>query len=356
VSIFHGEGTFLDNQTLTIKPSRSIIRSKSFVIATGVIFEPLPPFEIDHRKIWDTTDAIQMCSTPESIAIVGSGKRAMTFADIFHFLGCQVTVITSEDVVLPDQDHEISSRYRKVLKEKNINLFLSTKVMDIELGKDQDHVELVLEAKKGVHVLKVAQVLVASKRQANVKGLGLGKIDLSLKYGHIPVDRNLTTSRHGVYAIGDVIGGKYAAHKAMKEGVSVAKQMTGEEVRINYQRIPMCLYTHPQIACIGLTQEEAEEKGEDVEIGYFPFAAGTRAAIFGQTEGIIKVVAERKYGEVLGVHIIGPQATELISLASLAMTNELSVRGIKEAVYAHPSFAENFLEAINDAVNMMERQ
>jgi len=298
-----------------------------------------------------------MDSVPMSIAIVGNGKRAMTFADIFHFMGCRVTLITHEDRVLPDQDHEISSRYRKVLREKNITLLTSTEVKGIKLGGHRSPIELVLGAKeKGVHSIRVAKVLVPGSRLADVEGFGLDNVGLALRDGSLPVDENLRTLQREIYAIGDVIGGKYAAHKAMREGLNVAKQMNGEGGEtINYDLIPICLYTTPEVASIGLTQEEAEKRGEDVELGYFSFSGGARAAVFGQIEGIIKVVAHKKYGEVLGIHIIGPQATELISLASLAMRNELSIHEIKEAVCAHPSFSENFLEAINDAAHAMMR-
>lgn len=355
VNISQGEGTFLDAQTVMVQPSQTVIQSKYIIIATGSRWRLEPPLLFDHQHIWDTTDALRMESVPKSIAILGGGVRAMTFADIFHYLGSKVHIVTRSGV-LPDMDSGITSRYRKVLKDKNIHLLTNTRATRVEPGRNDDPIELTLERKKGTEFLKVAKVLVPGDREANVEGLNLDKIGLSLKDGLIPVDRDLMTPIPGVYAIGDVIGGKYAAHKAMTEGMTVARHLAGDNLGINYDLIPICLYTNPEVASIGLTQEEAEKRGQEIEVGYFPFAAGARPVIFGQTEGIIKVVFEKKYGEVLGVHIIGPQATELITLASMAMKSELSLNEIKEVIYPHPTFSESFLEAINDALHMMTQK
>jgi len=355
VSIVEGEGTFLDVQTVMVQPSRRVIRSKYIIIATGSRWRLEPPFVIDHHQVWDSTDALRVDSVPKSIAIVGGGVRAMTFADIFHYLGSEVHIITHSGPILPDMDSGIRSRYRKVLKEKKIHLDTSASVTQLEPGRTGDVVDLTLESKKGIKSLQVAKVLIPADREANVEGLNLEAVGLSLTDGSIPVDRDLMTSVPRLYAIGDAIGGKYAAHKAMAEGIAVARRMAGDDPRINYDLIPICLYTNPEVAFIGLTQEGAEQRGHEIEVGYFPFAAGARPVIFDQPEGIIKVVCEKKYGEVLGVHIIGPQATELIALASMAMKNELSLNEIREVVYPHPSFSESFLDAINDALHMLNQ-
>jgi len=356
VAVFQGEGTFMDAQTVRVRPSETVIQSKFIIIATGARYRLKPPLEFDHQYIWDTTDALHMESVPENIAIVGGGHRAMTFADIFHYLGSQVHVLTEASKILPDQDREITSRYRRVLKEKKVQLLTNVRVTGVEIERKRDTVDLNIESKKGPVSLKVSKVLVPGDREANAQGLNLGKTGLSLKDGLIPVDSHLMTPVPHIYAIGDVIGGKYVAHKAMEEGIAVVGRLAGETPKIDYGLIPSCLYTNPEVASIGLTEEEARRGSQDIEVGYFPFPAGTRPSILGLTEGInkvgiIKVVFEKKYGEVLGVHIIGPQATELISLASMAMKNQLGLQEIKEVVYPHPSFAENFLDAINDALS-----
>jgi dihydrolipoamide dehydrogenase len=353
VSIFRGRGTFLDPQKIIVHPSETIIKSRYFIIATGVLLRPEIPFEIDHRKIWDSTDAIQMGSVPESIAILGNGKRSMTFADIFHFLGSRVSVITTEGQILSDQDDEISNRYRKVLRNKNIKLLTHSRVTSVEPEKFPDATELIIETQKGIQSLRVSKVLILGERQANVDELDLNRLGLFLKERFVPVGQDMKTNLPGIYAVGDVIGGKFAAHKAMLEGVGAVKELSGEKNNINYDLLPTCLYTNPEVASIGLTQKEAERRGENIELGYFPIAAGARPAIFGEQEGIIKVIVGKKYKEILGVHIIGSQATELISLASVFMKNELTVYEIKEMIYPHPSFAENFGEAIKDVMNMM---
>ena len=355
VSILQGEGAFLDPHTVAVQPSGRVVQTSSVIIATGALSSPEPPFTIDHQSVWDTTDALNMKSVPESIALIGTDYRLMIFADIFHFLGSRVTVITSEDRVLLDQDHEISSRYRKVLKGKNIDLLTRVRVTKVEQAQEKDSIDLTLETQKGIQKLVVSRALVPGRRQADMGGLGLERIGLSPKNGFIPVDGNLMTSVRKVCAIGDAIGGKYAAHKAMTDGREVVKHLRGNELKINQSLIPFCLYTDPEVASIGLTQQEAESRRSDVEIGYFPFAAGARPVILGQGEGIIKVVFEKKYGEILGVHIIGPKATELISIASMAMRNELSLYEVKETVFPHPSFSEIFQEAVNNALAMIEK-
>lgn len=356
VTISEGEAAFLDPQTVMVRPSQQVIQSNHIIIATGSRWRLEPPLVFDHHYIWDTTDVLNMESVPKSIAIVGGGVRAMTFAEIFHYLDSKVHVITQAAHILPDMDRAVTSRYRKVLKEKKIDLFTNNRVTRVEPGLKDDSVGLTLEGKKGTKSLKVARVLVPGDREANVEGLDLDRIGLSLREGLIPVDRDLMTPIRGVYAIGDVIGGKYAAHKAMTEGMAAARRLAGDDPRINYDLIPICLYTSPEVASIGLTQEEAEERGHEIEVGYFPFAAGSRPVIFDQAEGIVKIVFEKRYGEVLGVHIIGPQATELITLASMAMKSELSLNEIREVIYPHPSFSESFVEAVNDGLLMMNQK
>jgi dihydrolipoamide dehydrogenase len=353
VTIIHGAAAFLDPQTVIIQPSEQVIQSKCVMIATGSRWTLEPPLAFDHEHVWDTSDALRMETVPKSIAILGEETRAMTFADIFHYLGSKVHVITQSAHILPEMDRGITSRYRKVLKEKRIDLFTNTTVTRVETGSKEDSIDLTLEGKKGTMSLRVAKVLVPADREANVEGLNLDRIGLSLRDGLIPVGPEMMTPIPGIYAIGDVVGGKYAAHKAMAEGVTAARRLAGETPRINYDLIPVCLYTNPEVASIGLAQEEAEKRGYEIEVGYSAFAAGARPAVFDQAEGIIKIVFEKKHGEVLGVHIMGPQATELITLASMAMKSELSLKEIKEVIYPHPSFSESFLEAVNDAIGAM---
>jgi dihydrolipoamide dehydrogenase len=355
VAIFQGEAAFVDPQTVVVEPSKQKIRSKHVIMATGSQWRLEAPLAFDHKHIWDTTDALNMKSVPKSIAILGEGHRAMTFADIFHYLGAEVHVIVQSAHVLPAIDRGITSRYRKVLREKRICLHTDTRANQINPKSKLNGVEMALEGKKGTETLRVAKVLVPGEREANVEGLQLGRIGLSLKNRLIPVDRDLMTPVPGVYAIGDMVGGKYAAHKAMTEGMAVVRHLAGENPKINYDLIPLCLYTNPQVASVGFTEEEAERRGHEIEVGYSSFAAGARPAVFGLSEGIIKVVSEKRYGDMLGVHIIGPQATEIISLASMAMKNELSLAEVKEVVYPHPSFSESLRDAVEDALHMIDQ-
>ncbi|MBW2058304.1 MAG: dihydrolipoyl dehydrogenase [Deltaproteobacteria bacterium] len=356
VTIARGGAAFLDPRTVSVNPSGQVIHSRYVVIATGSRCKSTPPLVFDHEYIWDTTDALNMESVPGSIAIVGGGVRAMTFAEIFHYLGSKVHLVVHDARILPDMDRGITSRYRKVLREKKIDLLTGTRVARVETGTKGGPVELTLEGRKGTRSLKVDRVLVPGDREAEVEGLNLGRIGLSLREGLVPVDGDLMTRVPGVYAIGDAVGGRYTAHKAVTEGRVLARRLGGENPRIEYELVPICLYTSPELASIGLTQEEAEKREEEIGIGYFPFAAGSRPAIFGESEGIVKIVFEKRYGEVLGVHIIGYRATELIALASMAMKNELSLNEIREVIYPHPSFAEALAEAVNDGLDTMDQK
>ncbi len=213
---------------------------------------------------------------------------------------------------------------------------------------DEGRVILTIQTKKGEDKVTVDKVLVLGKRSGNIEDMRLEQVGINLEDCFVKVNENLETSIPGIYAVGDVNGRGFLAHKALAEGILSVDQFTGKSMKIDLHLIPRCTYTNPEIGSIGLTQKEAEEKGEEIEVGKFPMGSSGRAATLGQDQGIMKIIFGKRYGEILGVHILAPQATELISLASLAMRNEMGVEELKATVYGHPTLSESFFEAALD--------
>ena len=347
VHLFKEKARFLEPHKVALEPSGTVVESTYTIIATGAIAEPPSPLQYDHETVLHTNDALKIESVPKSIAVVGSGHRSMAFANIFRYLGSEVTIVTEDDGVLPDADREIASRYRKVLKTNGIGILSKSAVASVD-RKDDGLLALTVASSKGESVVEVEKALVPGKRRANVLGLDIGRIGITLKDKAIPVDAGLMTSVENMFAIGDTNGNVFAASRAMAQGTMAVDRIHGENVNFREELVPMCQFTKPEVSWVGLTERDAKTKYEGVEVGYFLFAAGSRPSIFRETEGLIKIVFEKRYGEVLGAHIIGPQAAELISLASMAMKNELGLEEIRSVIFPHPSFGENFLDAVKD--------
>jgi dihydrolipoamide dehydrogenase len=289
-----------------------------------------------------------MTDLPESLTIVGGGRFGVEFATFFNTFGVKVTLIEKENRILPKMDREISVRYRVLLTKNNIKVLTETEAVASEISREGSSVGLKIVQKGKEEKLEVQKVLVTGNRRGNVDGLDLGKASLNLKDGFLPVDLRMRTPVPGVFAAGDVVGKGFSAHKAFQEGRITVENMTGKECQINYRLIPNCLYAYPEAASLGLTEEEAKTECGDVAIGKFPFMACGRSIATGDQEGMMKIISEKKYGEILGVHILGPHATELIHLGAMAMTHEIGVEGIKQMIFAHPTFSEAFFEAALD--------
>jgi dihydrolipoamide dehydrogenase len=245
-------------------------------------------------------------------------------------------------------DREISIRYRVLLTKNNIKVLPETEAVASEISKEGRSVNLKVVQKGKEEKLEVQKVLVTGNRHGNVDGLDLGKASLNLRDGFLPVDLRMKTSVPSIFAAGDVVGKGFFAHKAFQEGRIALENMTGKECQINYRLIPNCLYAYPEAASLGLTEEEAKSEFGDVAIGKFPFMACGQSIATGNQEGMVKIISEKKYGEILGVHILGPQATELIHLGAMAMRHEIGVEEIKQMIFAHPTFSEAFFEAALD--------
>ena len=348
ISVFRGNGSVIDPRRVLVKGARGSnheLRSRAVILAAGVIPAPDASIQIDGDHILGTDDALDLDRVPQSLAIIGAGKRGVEFTTIFAGFGSEVTLVEAEGRILPGMDRELSVRYRRVLTTKKIGIHTGVHVTAIDM--DGRRLRLSLEGPKGTKILTAEKVLYAGARKPELEGLGIDKINLPLRGGFMSVSPQMETSVRGIYAVGDMVGRGCYAHKAYAEAAVAVDNIAGRSTAVDYRLIPRVIYTDPEVASIGLTELEAEGEGE-IEVGKFPFMGCGKSVATGEEEGVVKVIMGKKYGEILGVHIIGPQASELIGLASLAMRNELGPEEIRATIFPHPTYSEAFLEASLD--------
>ncbi len=346
--------------TLHAGGTEVVTATKQLVIATGSSPRSIPGIEVDGTKIIFSDHAIHLGHVPKSIAIMGSGAVGVEFASIFKSYGSEVTIIELLPKLVPAEDEAVSNELERTFKKRGIKAFTGTKVtsakatatgVDITMDKAGPSTG---SGQGKTESLNVEMLLVATGRGPVTDGLGVETIGLKMDRGYIVVDSLFATSVPGVSAIGDVItmGGPHyqLAHVSSMEGILLAEKIAGHEVApINYDHVPRCTYTEPEIGSVGLTEAQAKAAGHDVRIGSFPFRALARARMAGETDGFVKIVAEKKYDEVLGVHIIGPRATELIAEAVLALRLECTVEELVKTIHAHPTMSEAMGEASHAA-------
>ena len=335
---------------------RSLSASKEIVIATGSVPRSVPGVEIDRKRIITSDEAIALRAVPKSMIILGSGAVGVEFASIFRRFGSQVTVIELLPRIVPAEDEAISAELEKSFKKQGITIHTGTKVTKATAGANGVDIEAQLSDGK-IEKLSADYLLVATGRGPVTQGLGLEGLGLSTDRGYVAVDNLFRTGVPGFSAVGDVIsfGAGSAphpqlAHVSSAEGIIAAERVAGRDVKpINYDHVPACTYCDPEIGSVGLTEREAQEKGYDVRIGTFPFFVLGRAKMAGEAEGFVKIVADKKYDEVLGVHMIGPRATELVAEATLALRLECTVEELIRTIHAHPTFSEAVGEAAHAA-------
>jgi len=341
VDVFEGE-------TQTLKARREII------VATGSAPRGVPGVEIDRKRIITSDEAIGLREVPKAIAIMGSGAVGVEFASIFNRFGSDVTVFELLPRLVPVEDEAVSAELAKSFRKQGITCHTGAKVTSAKAGADGVDVEAQLEdgtTKK----LRVDYLLVATGRGPVTTGLDAERVGLQLEKGYIKVDAQYRTTVPGISAIGDVItfggpGHPQLAHVSSAEGIIAAERIAGQEVRaLNYDHVPGCTYCDPEIGSVGLTEAEAKARGYDVRIGAFPFGVLGRAKMAGETDGFVKIVADKKYDEVLGVHMIGLRSTELVAEATLALRLECTVEELVRTIHAHPTMAEAIGEAAHAA-------
>ena len=329
---------------------------KAVVISTGSRVRGLPQIglELNKTTVLSSDEALILDKAPKSIAIVGAGAVGCEFADVFNAFGTTVHLIEVLPTILPIEDADCSAELTRAFKKRKINVLVGAKLSNARVG--QSEVTLTVEVGGAKNELAVEKVLVAAGRVPNVEDMGLKEIGVQLtERGFIKVDTaTYKTGATGVYAIGDVIGAPMLAHKGQREGHILAELLAGQHPHpLNYGNIPGATYCHPEVASIGLTEQQCKEQKLDYKVGKFPFSANGRARTSGETDGFVKIIRDAKYGEILGAHIIGAHATELIHELVVARENEFTVEEIDLAIHAHPTLSEAVAEAVLDSMGRM---
>ncbi len=332
---------------------QALTATKEIIVATGSTPRSVPGIEVDRKRIIFSDEAIHLPSVPKSIAIMGSGAVGVEFASIFKSYGSEVTVIELLPRIVPGEDEAVSAELERVFKKKGIKVLTGSKVTAAKAG--AKGVDIDVQGGDGKsQKLSFELLLVATGRGPVTEGLDAEKLGIKMDRGYIVVDQMFKTNVPGISAIGDVItmGGPHyqLAHVSSMEGIVLAERIAGHAVQpINYDHVPRCTYTEPEIGSVGLTEAQAKAQGHDVRVGSFPFRALARARMAGEVDGFVKIVAEKKYDEILGVHIIGPRATELVAEAVMALRMEVTVEELIKTIHAHPTMSEAVGEAAHAA-------
>lgn len=325
--------------------STTQLHGKHIIVASGSRPRDLPVLTIDGDRIWSSTHALLQKRAPATLAVVGAGAVGMEFADIYSAYGSQVTVIEALDRVLPLEDKDCSAAVAKSYKKRGIDIHVGAMLENTEVG--SSGVRLTFRDKSGnEHSLEVEYVLSAVGRVPNTEDLGLDQagVKQTERGGFVAVDERMRTNVDGILAIGDCAGPPLLAHKASHEGIAAVELLAGDGHGVDYRNIPNCTYCHPEVASVGLTEEQAREQGFDVEVGKFPWVANGRALAAGESEGFVKVIRDRRYSEILGAHIVGPHATELIAEFVIGRHLESTVEEIEKAMHPHPTLSEAVAE------------
>jgi dihydrolipoamide dehydrogenase len=328
------------------------LTAKNVILATGSDAKMLPGLTADDT-ILTNIEILSLKQIPKSLAIIGAGAVGVEFGSIFRSFNSEITIIEFLPRVVPNEDEDVSKELARTFKKRGIDINVGAKVEKVE--KTKTGAKVTFTASDGQQVIKEAEkVLVAVGRAPRTENLGLEKTQIKPERGFIKVDEWMQTDEPGVYAIGDIVAGlPQLAHTGAMAGMVVAAKIAGKYARpVRRERIPACTYTEPQIGSVGLTEAQAKEKGYTVKVGKFPFSANSKASIVGSHEGFIKVVADAQYGELLGVHIIGPQATELIAEAVTALELEATVEEMMFTIHAHPTLSEGMLDAFGSVEGM----
>jgi len=356
VSYFKGFGSFVSDKKIKIKGSdgkESEIEGENIIIATGSEPSKMPNINFDEERIVSSTGALSLKKVPKKMIVIGGGYIGLEMGSVWSRLGSDVHVIEFLDHITPGMDKEISNEFMKILKKQNIKFHMSTKVEKIT--KKGENVEIETSNSKGeksFHDCDVA--LISIGRKAFTNNLNLEKIKLKTdEKGRVKVDKNFMTDKKNIFAIGDVIQGPMLAHKAEEEGIAVAEIIAGQSGHVNYDLIPGVIYTSPEVATIGKTEEQLKKLNISYKIGKFPFMANSRAKAIDEPEGFVKILADNSTDKVLGVHIIGPHAGEMIAEMAVAMEFGASSEDIARTCHAHPTFSEAIKEA---ALSVDKRQ
>lgn len=352
IEVVKGEAMLTARDRVQVKPDGRALTAKNIIVATGARPVSIPGLPIDGRSVITSREALELHELPSPIIIVGAGPIGMEFAYIYRAYGAEVTVVEMLPHLLPREDAEVSGEVEKAVKKLGINFRVNTKVESAE--KMGEQVRLKISGEGKTEEIDAQKVLVAISVRPNSENLGLDALGVEMERGAIKVNDAMQTNAPGIYAIGDVTMKLPLAHVASHQGVIAAEASAGKETRaLNLNNVPRCTYCAPQVASIGLTEAQAKEQGYDVRVGKFPFRANGKALGINEYEGFVKLVVDKKYGEILGAHLVGPEVTDLTGELSLAKSAELTPLEIAHAVHAHPTLTEVIAEAALDAMGQV---
>jgi dihydrolipoamide dehydrogenase len=349
IDAFHGTGTILSASRVEVTPEEGdtqVLETKNICIATGSDVAQLPGIEIDEKTVVSSTGALELDKVPGHLVVVGAGVIGLELGSVWRRLGSKVTVVEYLDRILPGMDSEVAKKFQLILKKQGFDFKLGSKVTGVE--KTKKGLKVSVEPAKGGDgaTIEADVVLVAIGRVPFTRGLGLEGAGVKTdERGRVVIDDHFQTSVDGIYAIGDVVRGAMLAHKAEEEGVALAELLAGQAGHVNYGIIPGVVYTYPEVASIGKTEDELKDAGTGYKVGNFPFMANGRAKANKTTDGFVKVLADAKTDQVLGVHIVGPQAGELIHECAVLMEFGGSSEDLARTCHAHPTLSEAVKEA-----------
>ena len=348
VTYIKGKGVLFSKNDIVVyhNDKKSNYSAKNIVIATGSSVASLPGIEIDEKNVISSTGALSLNSVPKKLAVIGGGYIGLEMGSVWSRLGSEVTVIEYLDHITPGMDREISTEFKKILTKQGIKFKMSSKVNKVSSSNSSVSINYTDLISSKDETLAFDKVLVSVGRKPYTEGLNLTKIGVKKdNKGRIEVNSKLQTSINNIYAIGDVIKGPMLAHKAEEEGIAVAEILAGQAGHVNYDVIPGVIYTSPEVATVGKTEEQLKENNVSYKVGKFPFLANSRAKVNNETEGFVKILADSKTDKVLGVHIIGPHCGDMIAEMALAMEFGASAEDIARTCHAHPTHTEAIKEA-----------
>ena len=343
VQVVNGTASFVNSKTIKILETGNVLSGDKFILATGSTPVELSIPGSENVSLLTSDDLLTMESLPKSLLIIGGGYIGVELGQFFHRMGVEVSIVEVMDRIIPTEDEEISKALRGFLEKEGIRIFTQGRVEKVE--RDDVQKRVIFSTTGGQKEIQATDLAQTVGRKPCFSGMEIEKIGLKTEKGRIVVNERMETNIPHIFAAGDVIGKIMLAHVAMAEGECAARNALGYPSAISYAAVPRCIYTSPEVACVGLTEKEAIEKEGAVQVSRFPFHVISKASLMEEMEGMIKVVAGRRYGEILGVHIIGPHATELIAEAVLAIEMEVTVEELAHTIHPHPTFSEGMGEA-----------
>tara|TARA_B100001093_G_C26750233_1_gene980749 strand:- start:3 stop:1406 length:1404 start_codon:yes stop_codon:yes gene_type:complete len=348
VTYLKGKGVIFSKNDVVVynNNNKQNYKAKNIVVATGSSVASVPGIEIDEKNIISSTGALTLSKVPKKMVVIGGGYIGLEMGSVWSRLGTEVIVVEYLDHITPGMDREVSKEFQKILTKQGIKFRLNSKVISVKNQKNSVLIEFTDNKNKKKEILEADKVLVAVGRKPYTEDLNLTKVGIKKdEKGRIVVNNKLQTSVNNIYAIGDVIKGPMLAHKAEEEGIAVAESLAGQAGHVNYDVIPGVIYTSPEVAYVGKTEEQLKSDNTSYKIGKFPFLANSRAKVNNETEGFVKILADNKTDKVLGVHIIGPHCGDMIAEMALAMEFGASAEDIARTCHAHPTHTEAIKEA-----------